>query len=257
MLIDWFTVGAQALNFIVLVWLLKRFLYQPILDAVDAREKKIAAELADAEAKKAEAKRERDEFLRKNEEFGKECAARLVTAAEEAKEEGRRLREAARTAAELEATKRQEGLRSEAEGLKRIISQRTQSEVFAIAHKALAELATTSLEERMSDVFCRRLRLLEGKAKEDFGSALKAAGTPSVLRSAFDLSPARCTALQTALNETFSAEVRVRFETAPDLVAGIELVTDGYKLSWSIADYLVSMERGVGEILATGGANER
>ena len=39
MLIDWFTVGAQALNFLVLVWLLKRFLYKPILDAVDAREK--------------------------------------------------------------------------------------------------------------------------------------------------------------------------------------------------------------------------
>ena len=35
MLIDWFTVGPQALNFLVLVWLLKRFLYHPILDAID------------------------------------------------------------------------------------------------------------------------------------------------------------------------------------------------------------------------------
>ena len=42
MLIDWFTVGAQALNFLILVWLLKRFLYKPILDAIDAREKRIA-----------------------------------------------------------------------------------------------------------------------------------------------------------------------------------------------------------------------
>src|ERR1035441_6695689 len=39
MLIDWFTVGAQALNFLVLVWLMKRFLYKPILDAIDEREK--------------------------------------------------------------------------------------------------------------------------------------------------------------------------------------------------------------------------
>ena len=65
MLIDWFTVGAQALNFIILVWLLKRFLYKPILNAVDAREKRIAAELADANAKKAEAQKERDEFHRR------------------------------------------------------------------------------------------------------------------------------------------------------------------------------------------------
>ena len=69
MLIDWFTVVAQAFNFLILVWLLKRFLYKPIIDAIDAREKRIAAELADADAKKAEANKERDEFQHKNEEF--------------------------------------------------------------------------------------------------------------------------------------------------------------------------------------------
>jgi len=37
MLIDWFTVGAQALNFIILVWLMKRFLYKPVQDAIAAR----------------------------------------------------------------------------------------------------------------------------------------------------------------------------------------------------------------------------
>ena len=52
MLIDWFTVGAQALNFLILVWLMKRFLYKPILHAIDEREKRIAAELADADAEK-------------------------------------------------------------------------------------------------------------------------------------------------------------------------------------------------------------
>jgi len=62
MLIDWFTVGAQIVNFLILVWLLKHFLYKPILDAIDAREKRIAAELADADAKKAEAEKERTDF---------------------------------------------------------------------------------------------------------------------------------------------------------------------------------------------------
>ena len=42
MLIDWFTVAAQALNFLILVWLMKRFLYKPILHAIDAREERIA-----------------------------------------------------------------------------------------------------------------------------------------------------------------------------------------------------------------------
>ena len=75
MLIDWFTVAAQVLNFLILVWLLKRFLYRPILDAIDAREKRIAlAELADAAAKRTEAEQERDEFQHKNAAFEQQRA---------------------------------------------------------------------------------------------------------------------------------------------------------------------------------------
>ncbi len=60
--IDWFTVAAQVINFLILVWLLKRFLYKPILAAIDEREKGIAAQLASAEAKKAERKRNETSF---------------------------------------------------------------------------------------------------------------------------------------------------------------------------------------------------
>jgi len=57
MLIDWFTVGAQALNFLILVWLMKHFLYKPILHAIDEREKRVAAELADADKKRPKPKK--------------------------------------------------------------------------------------------------------------------------------------------------------------------------------------------------------
>jgi F-type H+-transporting ATPase subunit b len=69
------------------------------------------------------------------------------------------------------------------------------------------------------------------------------------VRSAFDLPEAQRAAIQKALNEIFSAEVHVRFETAPDLISGIELTTNGQKIAWSIADYLASLEKGVGELL--------
>ena len=87
MLIDWFTVVAQVINFLVLVWLLKRFLYRPILHAIDAREKRIAAEVADADAKKVEAEKQCEEFRNKNAEFEKQQAARMNQVAEEVKAE--------------------------------------------------------------------------------------------------------------------------------------------------------------------------
>src|SRR5271168_4716702 len=96
MLIDWFTVGAQALNFIILVWLLKHFLYEPILTAIDAREKRIATELAEAGRQKSEAQKERDEFHEKNRKFGEERDALMAKAVLEVKANDERLLDNAR-----------------------------------------------------------------------------------------------------------------------------------------------------------------
>jgi F-type H+-transporting ATPase subunit b len=249
MLIDWFTIGAQAINFLILVWLMKRFLYKPILHAIDAREKRIAAELADAAAKKAEAQKDRDEFQHKNEEFDQQRAALLSKATDEAKAERQRLLDEARKAADALSAKRQESMRNDAHTLNQAISLRTQQEVFAIARKALADLATTSLEERLGEVFTRRLREMDGRAKAGLAEALKTASEPALVRSAFDLPAEQRAAIQNALNETFSADIHVRFETAPDLISGIELITNGQKVAWSISGYLASMEKGVGELL--------
>lgn len=249
MFIDWFTVGAQALNFIILVWLLKRFLYKPILDAVDAREKRIVDERADADAKKAEAHKERDEFLHKNEAFDQQRAALLSKATDEANTERQRLLEDARKAADALSIKRREAMQNDAQNLNQAIARRAQQEVFGIARKALMDLSGTSLEERMGMLFVNRLRAMNDKAKVSFGEALKTASESALVRSAFDLPVEQRTAIQKALTEIFSAKVRIQFQTAPDLVGGIELSAKGQKIAWSIADYLTSLEQGVGELL--------
>src|ERR1035437_8705858 len=249
MLIDWFTVAAQAVNFLILVWLMKRFLYKPIRHAIDEREKRIATELANADAKKAEAQKEHDEFQHKNAEFDQQRVALLSKATDDAQAERQRLLDEARKAAVALSSKRQETLRNEEHNLHQAIRRRTQQEVFAIARKALTDLATTSLEERLGEVFTRRLREMDGKAKAGLAEALKTASDPVLVRSAFDLPEEQRAAIQNALNETFSAKIRVRFETAPDLVSGIELTANGQKVAWSIADYLASLEKGVEELL--------
>jgi F-type H+-transporting ATPase subunit b len=249
MLIDWFTVGAQVLNFLILVWLLKRFLYKPILNAIDAREKRIAAELADADAKKTEAQKERDDFQNKNKVFDEQRSALLGKAADEAKVERERLLDEARKAAESLRAAQATTLRNDQARLGSEITRLAKNEVFGIARKTLADLATVSLEERVGEVFTRRLREMDGKAKALLGAALKSSSEPAVVRSAFDLGTEQRAAIQNALNETFSAEIRIRFETSPDLISGIELTTNGQKVAWSIADYLASLGKGVDELL--------
>ena len=249
MLIDWFTVAAQVVNFLILVWLMKRFLYKPILHAIDEREKRIATELANADKKKAEAQKESDDFKHKNEEFDKQRAALLSKATDEAKAERQRLLDEARKDAAALSSKLQEALRDQEHTLHQAISRRTQQEVFAITRKTLTDLATVSLEERLGEVFTRRLREMDAQAKAGLAQALKTASDPALVRSAFDLPAQQRAAIQNALNETFSADIHIRFETAPDLISGIELSTNGQKVAWSIADYLMSMEKSVDELL--------
>ena len=248
-LIDWFTVGAQALNFLILVWLMKRFLYKPILKAIDAREQLIAKELADAENKKTAAGKERDEFTRKNKEFDQARAALLSKATESAKAEHDRLLEEARKAADALSTKRLELLQSDARNLHAAISRRTQDEVFAIARKALSDLANTSLEEHLVAVFERRLRELDAGKRAELCDALRSTKDPAVVRSAFELPPAQHETLQTAINVMCSADIHLRFEAAPDVISGIELTASGKKVAWSIAEYLGALEKAVEELV--------
>lgn len=249
MLIDWFTVAAQVINFLILVGLLKRFLYRPILDAIDAREQRIAAELAQADAKKAEAKSERDAFQHKNAAFEQQRATLMSQATEAAKAERQRLLDEARQAADALSARRMAALENDSHTLSQAIRRRTQEEVFAIARKTLADLASTSLEAHMAEVFIQRLRALDGAAKAGFAEALDSAAGPALVRSAFDLPEAQRAAIGNALDETFSASIQVEFVAAPELVSGIELATNGQKLAWSIADYLDSLEKGVAEVL--------
>lgn len=249
MLIDWFTVGAQALNFAVLVWLMRRFLYQPILDAIDAREARIAAELADAATSKAQAAKDRTDFQRKSEAFDQARAALLSKATDEANAERRRLLDAARQAAEDFTAKRDEALQTEARNLSQAIARRAQDEVFAIARQALTDLADATLEERMCSEFVRRLRAIDGDAKDGLAQALGSAAGSASVRSAFDLPAAQRAAIEAAVHDTFGPGIALRFETAPELVGGIELRTNGRKVAWSIAGYLSSLQRGVGELL--------
>lgn len=247
--IDWFTVIAQAINFLILVWLLKRFLYQPILHAIDEREQGIAARLAAAEAKEALAQKERDDFQHKNDSFDQERTSLLKTASDEANAERQRLLDKARQDADALRAKRQETLRSEQQNLTQEIIHRTQKEVFAITRKALADLAGTSLERRMCEVFVQRLRTLSGETKGQLAAALKDLARPAQVRSAFDLPPEQQAAIQKALNEAVSADIHIQFENVPELVSGIELSANGLKMAWSIADYLATLEKNTGELL--------
>lgn len=256
MQINWFTVIAQIVNFIVLVWLLKRFLYKPILKAIDEREKKIAGQIKDAEAKDALAKKEQAEFSKKNESFDKKKKELMDKAIAETNEERQKLLESARNEATELRSKLDKSLKEMQENLNRDIALKTQQEVFAIARKTLTDLASLSLEEQSANIFIKRLNDLKKEKKKQFvdafktGSNLPAGKQDSVLiQSAFDLPKKQQTDIKSAVNELLGTETQFQFKTSPEIISGIELTSNGYKLAWSISEYLNSLQKNISKTL--------
>jgi F-type H+-transporting ATPase subunit b len=251
MLHGWFTIVAQAINFLILVRLLQHFLYKPILQAIDAREKGIASQLASAVAKEATAQKSSDDFQHKNQVFDQERAALLSKATDEAKAERQRLIDNAKKDSDALRASRQAALQTEQRHLDHQILLWTQNQVFTIARKTLADLASPCLEMQMCAVFITRLRALQDPAKAQIADALKKPPCKAMVRSAIDLPQAQQAEIEKAVKETFGTTlpIQFQFQTVPELISGIELTSNGQKVAWSIADYLATLEKSAGDLL--------
>ncbi|HPG11281.1 MAG TPA: F0F1 ATP synthase subunit delta [Chitinophagaceae bacterium] len=251
MLINWFTVIAQIINFLILVALLKHFLYKPILKAIDEREKKIVAQIEDANKREADATQLQQEFIEKNKAFNQERNKLMNTAIQEANNQRQQLLEDAKTEAQALRKKLEENLKENQEHFNSEMIRRTRQEVFAISKKALKDLANSSLEDQMIEVFIKRLNECSEEEKKKLSSTLAAGVQPAVVKSVFELNETQKEKIRSALRSIQGSTADIRFDTSPDLVSGIELTANGFSISWSIADYLDSVERNIDELMNT------
>lgn len=243
MQINWFTVIAQVVNFLILVWLLKKFLYKPVLNAIDEREKRVASQLADAEAKKVEAKKESDEFKQKNEAFDAERKEQMNKVVAETEEKRKALLEDARKEAEAFRLQQEKASKDVQNNMNGEIEQRVQKEVFAMTRKTLSDLASVSLEEQSVNVFMKRLNELKDDEKKQFMDAFNPGTTPVLVRSNYELPDKQQAEIKKSFDQLFGTETQFEFKVTPELISGIELTSNGYKLAWSVSEYLNSLEK--------------
>jgi F-type H+-transporting ATPase subunit b len=248
MLIDWFTVIAQAINFLFLVWLLKRYLYKPILDAIDARERNIAEAIAEAAEAKQAAEMQRDMFERKNQQLNDDRDLLVLKMKEDINVQREQLLVDAHQSAEAISKKNTESMQLARKTLEEVIARQTQEQVFAIARKTLRDLADTSLEERIIQAFSRQLQNMHGSTKKNLSDALTKSSESVLVRSAFELQADQQDRIRQSVKEMSAADIPVRFEVAPNAIAGIELTSNGRRIAWSIDEYLISLQKSFSEV---------
>jgi F-type H+-transporting ATPase subunit b len=243
MLIDPFTVAAQIVNFLILLLLLRRFLYRPILNAMEEREKKVAGRLDEAERKRLEAEQERLHYQAQNQELRKYYAEKQREADEKVEAWRREALHAARQEVETTLQGWRQSIEQEMEAFAAGMRQFAVQQTYTIAGQALRELADVQLEERMVEVFLSRLKQGEIDLSALKESQLASDNSALTLRSAFELSPGLRRRLYEVLQAHFGEDFPLQFETAPGLDAGIELAGQGgYQVAWNLRRYLEALE---------------
>lgn len=218
MTIDWWTLGLQTINVVVLVWLLARFLFKPVSRIIAERQEAAHAALGEAEATRKEAEAARAKAEAETRAVSEKRAEMLAEAQDEAKREKERLLDEARAAAE----------KARVEG-KAELDRMRKAQERALATEAgdLAADIATRLFHRLPDS-ARIAGFIDGLADavSDLPETTRAgigAEGPVQLRAARDLTDEERNRLATKLHDVLGRDVTLEVEADPALLAGLEL----------------------------------
>jgi F-type H+-transporting ATPase subunit b len=242
-LFDWFTVLAQIVNFLVLVFLLKHFLYGRILNAIDSREKSIRARLDDAEQKVHEAGEAKEAYDLRLHELEARREQMLSECRNEVEQKRMELMRVAREQIVALEERWRDDLVRERNALFQDIRGRAAGEILAVVRRALHELARCDLDQCAARVFLAKLASLSPEAWREL------AGQPIVVLSASALPDETRHEIEEVLARLAIRPASLRFEQAESLGWGLELRANGRKIAWSAEGYVDALEERLREAL--------
>jgi F-type H+-transporting ATPase subunit b len=255
MLIDWFTVVAQIINFLILVFLLKHFLYGRIINAIDQREGRITSRLEDAEIQRREAENEAAMFKLKNQDFDSQREEMISNAKEESETFRKDLMQKAREEIDGIQSRWHETVQKQKIAFLKDLGQRTTKEVFAVTRQALKDLANKDLEQQIVDVFMRRIEKLSEEERHLVAESVNGSGKV-LITSAFQIPDEGQAKIFKIIKEHINGECQIDYQVTSDVISGIELRTVGHKIAWSLDNYLASLETKILEAMEMGSRSE-
>jgi F-type H+-transporting ATPase subunit b len=219
MQIDWSTLGLQAVNAVVLIWLLAHFLFRPVVDAIAARQKAAGQLLADSKAAKGAAENERNKAAAE--------AARLAEHRSEALKAAEAEAAAAKATllvtAQADADKLRATAKAQIEAQRRTEAVAAEDRAGKLAIDIVAKLLDRLPREARVSAFIDGIATGLAKLPQGTRASVGADGTSIRLTTARAVTPQEVEACRKALADVLGHTVAVEVSVDPALIAGIEL----------------------------------
>ena len=237
MLIDWFTVLAQIINFLILIYLLKRFLYGPIIKAMEKREKNMVDALDRAKNAEKEAL-QRSVDLEKEKQSLMHSKERLLS---EAQAEVNAWRENTLKASkeEIEALRKSwmDRLNADQQEFLNALKRRIVEQIIRISDKVLKDLANERLDEQIIKVFLKKVSEKKNEfTQEDLNQVV-------TVQSGVPIKEDQVQGIRDHFSQWFPTTSPIQFAVLPDLGMGIQIIAGDRKVAWNLAEYLEDLEK--------------
>lgn len=255
--INWFTFFAQIVNFLILLFLLRRFLYGPITRAMDTREAMIADRFREADAREEVAHQEMELYRARRHKLDQAEAEILAQAQTEAEGQRREMIREARAEVESMMARWYDGVEQEHETLLHEVRRRLGVLVVKLSERVLNDVADSELEDQAVTRFVERLHDLPpderhalvvsgGQFDQDVlvssASELAYAQRQQIIETLGQLIDEDARANGSHPLPEYPDEIGVRFTVIPELLCGVELRVRDRRVAWSVRDYLDALD---------------
>lgn len=236
--LNWSTFILEIINFLVLVWILKRFLYKPVLEMIARRQASIDKTLADAKQLHDDAEKLQQQY-----------EGRLTAWDQERKQAREKLAEElhadrARKLEELKVTLQQERERAAVAEQRRLSDAQLEMEDTALAQGAqlatqlLKQAAGPEVESRLVELTIDELSRLPKDRLADLRGSFGQVSEGITIASAYPIPENQQQRLQKAVNTVVGKEAPLRFEQDSKLLAGVCINIGAWQLAANLRDEL-------------------
>lgn len=220
---DIWTLGLQAANFLVLVWLLHRFLYRPVLTVIAARQAAAKELTDDLKAEKQTAETLRQGLEKEHAAIAQERDAGLRAAHEAADAERKALlAKAHQEADDMKAEAQKAFERERAEAVQSMGRDAARLAV-SVVGRLLRETPGAAVQDRMLDLVCEDVRSLPADAKRQIGERVAADDGSVKVVTATPLDERAAKRFGENLAKALGAPANPAFQVDPNLIAGVEV----------------------------------
>lgn len=238
---DWTTFSLEIVNFLILVWVLKRFFYHPILGVIARRRAGIEKTLADARRIESEASELRQQHERNLARWAEEKEAAQARLQEELAAERERKMAVLETTISEERERRSVQEERRRQEFERNIEEQCIAQGAAFSARLLSRAATPELEARLYALLLEDLRSLGAQERAALADVATMEGAPGLrisVQSAYPLDEARRSEMALALEEVLGKPLPVEYHENEELVAGFQLNIGPWILHANLRDEL-------------------